>query len=166
MPTAESPDAAEKEARIFEKFLKDPLEDVRKKAVYNLGQLGRVSSIPKLIEALHDPSFHVRSRAVEVLGGFGQPHVIPHLVRALDDEHIITRTFAAKALGRIGRSIQDKPVRSKEAKALKLVGQYFHEQEQPHTVVDAFQAALNGKITTVNARLYVKQLRALKGSLK
>jgi len=106
-----------------------------------------------------------RFHAADALGNLGHPGAIPQLVEALRDEHHMVSERAAASLAKIGRSLQGKEVGG-EAQALQLVAEHFHEREDPIVVRKAYQAALKGKVTPVNARLFVKQLRALKGNVK
>ena len=139
--------------------------ELRSKPAWALGELD-VSAVPHLAKFLKDPQEAVRRKTVAALGEIGHESVVPPLAKALQDQDWHTRLAAAKALRGIGRMIQDKPVEGREAKALQMVAEHFHELEDPDVVHKAFQAALKGKVTKVNARLYVKQLRALQGSLK
>ena len=138
----------------------------REQAVWALLQIGQPASIPPLAKALQHPDSKTRGDAAWALGEIGHPAAIPSLAKALQHADGETRGYAALALNNIAHSIQGIEVRGREAKALQLVGQYFREKEHPKVVHQAFQAALKGKVTKANARLYVKQLRAVKGSLK
>ena len=140
--------------------------EVRWRAATALGKIGHESAVPHLVKALQDEYSPVREEAVEALGRIGHESAVPSLVKALKDPYLSARLKAVWALGVTGRSIQGKKVKSKEAKALQLVGAYFREKETPKTILKSFHAALEGKVTKENARLYVKQLRALEGSVK
>ena len=59
-----------------------------------------------------------------------------------------------------------KELVTREGKALLMVGKYFHEREDHKVVVEAYNAALKGLVDESNARLYVKQLRALRGKFE
>jgi len=96
--------------------------------------------------------------------------VVKHALLAALDERV--READIGFLVRVFRSVAgEKPVPteapgSTRAKALKLVAPHFTPQEDLEVVRQAISAALSGEITEKNARLYVKQLRALKGKLK
>ena len=177
-------------------LLQDSNDNVRDKVAQALGETGQESAIPHLVKLLRDPNWYMREIAVESLGLMGHKRAIPPLVKALDDEHWSvskkamrvlgkanaraipylakalknkdkgTVSLAAIALGTLGQNLQGEHIKGKEAKAIQLVGQYFHKDEEPSVILKAYEAALNGKVTEKNARLYVKQLRAVKGSLK
>jgi len=148
------------------KLLKHVNWSVRAMAAEALGELKHASAVPPLAKALQDKSHDVRTRAAQALGNIKHESAIPHLIRELQENDWFVNRHATRALGMIGRAIQGKAVGGKKAKALQLVGAYFHEYERPQVVLKAYHAALKGKITKENARLYVKQLRALKGSVK
>jgi len=139
---------------------------VREEAVKELYRVGHERAVPHLVHALRDREVHVRWYAVRSLGMVEHERVIPHLAKALRDKNDSVRLIAAEELGRIGRSIQGKEVKSAKAKTLQLVGAYFRPNEEPETIRQAYQAALEGKVTPANIRLYLKQLRALKGNVK
>jgi len=131
-----------------------------------VGRIGHPSAIPHLVKALQDPHPTVRMFAADALGEVTHVSAVPHLAKALQDEHVNVRKHAAIALGTIGHSIQGKSVRGKEARALQLVAEHFHKPEQPKIIRKALLAALEGKVTAKNVRLYIKQLHALQGSVK
>jgi len=120
--------------------------------------------IERNLIALHHPSRGIRLDAAIQLAEIRHPDAIPALARLLLRESYAHE--AAKALRKTACNLTANEVRTKEEKALQLVGQYFRENEGPNVIHKAYVAALEGKITPKNARLYVKQLRALKGSLK
>ena len=148
------------------KALQDEHALVRLGAVEALGRIGHKSAVPHLRNALQDAYKDVRWQVVEALVRIGHVSVVPHLAKALQDENDRIGGRAAEALGKIGLSIQGKRVEGKEAKALQMVAEYFHESEDPKIIHKAYLAALKGKVTAKNARLYVKQLRAMQGSVK
>ena len=148
------------------KALQDSDEAVRWEAAEALGRIGHPSAIPHLVKALQDPHPTVRMFAADALGEVTHVSAVPHLAKALQDEHVNVRKHAAIALGTIGHSIQGKSVRGKEARALQLVAEHFHKPEQPKIIRKALLAALEGKVTAKNVRLYIKQLHALQGSVK
>jgi len=150
---------------------------VRLGAATALGGIGNASAVLPLAELLQDSSATVQTSAAQALGKIGHESAIPHLVKKVQSFHPIigirphpwqmqASIDAAKALILIGRSIQEKEVKSKEGKALQLVAEHFHESEEPEIILKAYHAALAGKVTPKNARLYLKQLRAMKGKVK
>ena len=138
----------------------------RADAAAMLGQIGGAEVVPALAERLRDKHSNVRWHAAQALGNIGHVSGDVPLAKALQDEEPNVRKRAAVSLGMIGRAIQGKKVEGKEAKALQMVAEHFHEREEPAIIQKVLQAALKGKITKENARLYVKQLRALQGSVK
>jgi len=81
--------------------LKDPDEDIRRDAVWMLGNIGDERAIHPLTEALKDKDEEVRFHAARNLGKFEEP-AVPYLLGALEDpdEHI--HRYAAWILGVIG----------------------------------------------------------------
>ena len=146
--------------------LQDPVSIVRWRSADALGKNRDPSAVPHLIKALQDPESDVRGEAVWALGEIRHASAIPHLANALRDKNSRVSSAAAEALGKIGNSLQGKTVEGREAKALQLVGQYFNKPEYLGVIRKAYLAALEGKVTPENARLFVKQLRALKGNVK
>ena len=152
---------------ILLKTLRDPDETMRQEAASALGVIGQESVIPHLVKILQrDKVPNVRWSAAWALGKIGHESAIPHLVKAFQDRHESVRTNATWAFEQISRSLKGKTVKGKEAKALQLVGPHFHELEELTTMRKAYEAALEGKVTEKNARLFVKQLRAVKGKVK
>ena len=146
--------------------LNDVAEDTRQEAAAALGNIGDASAVLPLANSLMDRHSLVREYAAGSLGQIGHPSAIPPLSDALHDENEEVRGYAALALGKISRSLKGKTVEGKEAQALQLVAAHFRQNEEVETIQKAFEAALKGKVTKENARLYIKQLRAMKGSLK
>jgi HEAT repeat protein len=124
--------------------LKDSDRGVRRRAAEALGEIGHVSAVPILIEALKDGSKHVRLRAkasnsgvrqqaAKALGKIGHVSAVPALIEALKDggEHV--RSRAAEALGAIGDDTavpalivalkdSDEYVRKRATEALVKIG--------------------------------------------
>ena len=148
------------------KALDDSDWPVKAKAAEALGQIKHQRAVSRLLDALQHPRSDVRFNAAWALGEIGNVSTIPHLVKALQDEDPSVSTRAADALGKIGRSLKGKTVEGKEAKALQLVAEHFREDERTNVIRQAYQAALKGKVTAKNVRLYVKELHAMQGSLK
>jgi len=152
---------------ILLKTLQHPSEDMRQEAASALGVIGQESVIPHLVQALQrDKVPNVRWSAAWALGKIGHESAIPHLVKAFQDQNESVRTNATWAFEQIGHSLKGKTVKGKEAKALQLVGPLFHKMEELTTMRKAYEAALEGRVTEKNARLFVKELRAVKGNLK
>jgi len=150
------------------KALKDDFDlDVRLIAAGALGKIKHKTVVTPLAKVLLDNEFKVGIAAAGALGNAG-PRAIPHLVKILGPphQHFELRAATVRALRKISHALQTETARTKEAKALQLVGPYFHEDEHPQVARKAYEAALAGKITPANARLYIKQLRAVKGNLK
>jgi len=124
------------------------------------------AEVRKQVEKLKHLKWNTKMSATRALGAIGREIAVSHLARALQDMNLGVRLNVAAAFGEIGRSFQGKEVNRKEARALQLVAEHFHEREEPEVLLKAYRAALKGKVTEKNARLYVKQLRAMRGSLK
>jgi len=148
------------------KALQDSAEGVRVNVAWALGEIKHESAVPYLAKALRHPNSSVRFYAAKTLWGIGHECTIPHLAKALQDKDTNVRLLAANALVNIGRTVRGNKVESNAAKALQLVWPLFRENEEPFVIHKAYQAALKGKVTKENARLYVKQLRALTGKVK
>ena len=149
----------------------------RDNAVKALGDIGHVSAAPYLVMAIADYDPAVRRSAADALGKIGYESAVRHLAEALRDSNSAAGHWSADiygdALYRIGRAIQNKPLKDVHAKALQMAGKHLVEYESPAVVSKAFEEALKlvrGKKTVANQEkylgLYVKELRALKGRLK
>ncbi len=84
--------------------LADEHENVRARAVAELGALGDPSDLPRLVAALEDPSDAVKENAAQALGALGRPEAAAPLEAAL------------------GRPDQDEWVNLREADALVRCG--------------------------------------------
>jgi HEAT repeat protein len=71
-------------------------------AAGRLSEIGDLSAVPGLIQALQDCDFIVRMWAVHALGDMGDLRAIEPLIQRLEDEASCVRSAAAKALGRLG----------------------------------------------------------------
>jgi len=79
--------------------------DIRKCAVRALGEIGDVSALEPLIEALDDEGSGVRAAAAQALGKMGDNRAVEPLIRALSKsspEYWDLRLRAVEALGKIG----------------------------------------------------------------
>jgi len=117
-------------------------------------------------KALRHADPDTRKKVAGTMRRFGHERLVPFFIEALQHEDPYVRGNAAWALGQIGRGLQGKSVEGKEVKALQFVSQYFQADEEPRVIRKAYQAALEGKVSAANTRLYIKQLRAMQGSLK
>ena len=122
--------------------------------------------IRRLAAVLQNGDEMQRMGAAWALGKTGHESAVPLLARALKDKERDVRTDAALSLLRIGRAIQEKPVEGSEAKALQVIFPHIREGDELEVIAKALEYAFKGKITGENAKLTVKQLRALKGKLK
>jgi len=150
------------------KALKDPSYRVRAAALQAFGKHGLPQKKEEIVKFLEDPKADVRAAAVFAVHKT-QPaeEALPLLARALKkDRNAYVKEQAAGELIALGQELKGKEVHSRDAKALQLVGPHFQSRDEWRTISKAYHAALAGKITQENARLYVKQLRALKGSVK
>ena len=88
--------------------LKKPAPKARKKAVRELGHIGKAdpAAIPAVIAALKDPDAMVRSEAALALLNLGPDaaEAIPALQEATRDKNPTVREYAQKALERIQES--------------------------------------------------------------
>ncbi len=144
---------------------------VRTKAAEALGKIGDPDAIRHLIKALKDKDREVKKKVTWALGEIGKSDVILPLAEVLRDKNEDSRVkeMAAEALGKIVKKLKEVPPKEdepEEAKALRLVGKYFVENEDANVVKKAFEAAMKKEIDEKNAAIYVKELRALKGNLK
>lgn len=93
-------------ARPLAIALKDRDQDVRERAAYALGALGRAAkeTVPTLIIALKDPQATVRAAAADALGSVGKDDAaaVNALTEALDDKDWLVRFQTVRALASIG----------------------------------------------------------------
>ena len=148
--------------------LRDPLAraELRWNAAEALGEIGHEKIVPHLVKALEDSNTYVRGRAAVALGRIGHEAAIPHLIKMLEDPASSETLNAEAALVTLGQTLQKKKAGSQEAKALQLVAEHFQPKETASVVRQAYRGALAGKVTKANARLFIKQLRAVKGNVK
>jgi len=152
----------------------DPAVAVRNAAAFELGRLAHAKIIPILARALNDPVEQVRYHAIDALATVGRLNdrknrylVLPHLARALQQKPGAARRQAEQSVKQILTQNGDiLPKLAANPKPVKWVTPYFNENENPRVVRQALLAAVEGRIKPSNARLYVKQLRAMRGSLK
>jgi len=140
--------------------------DVRNEAISGLSRSRSPLAVPHLVRALRDKSETNRETAAHALGNIGDLKAVPHLVRRLKDSSDSVKARAAGALLWMAGKTEGVEVEGKSAKAFQLIAQHIGWQDSPDTIRKAYRAALEGKINEKNARLYVKQLRAMEGSLK
>ena len=151
------------------KALRNENEPARRVAAWALGEIGDVDAVPHLIKALKGKNWNVRQDAAVALGKIGHLDAVRPLIKTLEDKNEYVREDAAWALGKIGKKLKEVPPKKnepEEMRALRLVGKHFVENEKPKVVINAFEAALKKEIDENNVKLYIKQLRALKGNLK
>jgi len=146
--------------------LRDHDVKVREVTAQALAEVKSPDAISPLVQALKDEERTVRGYAALALGEIGRIEPTHQLTHQLQDRDQFAHQSAALALGKIGRAIRGQKVETEEERALQLVGKHFHEEEDAQTVHKAYLAALEGKITDKNAKLYIKQLRAVKGKVK
>ena len=150
---------------------------VRRHAVEALRSIGMANDykeanrvVPHIARALRDREAAVQAGAIESFQNLKPRKAIPHLLEVMKDKKV--GKLATGPLGEIIAHHEREGLSYPHRKAWRLVKPYFNKnrlgewEEEPQVVFNAYQAALKGKITEKNARLYVKQLRALKGSLK
>ncbi|MBK5189981.1 MAG: HEAT repeat domain-containing protein [Methanosarcinales archaeon] len=100
------------DARVVEPLmqaLKDEHWDVRRKAVWALGNMGEIAVEP-LMQALKDEHWDVRRKAAWALGNIGDVRGVEPLIHALRDEYADVREDAAWALGNIGDARSVEPL--------------------------------------------------------
>jgi len=137
------------------------------RAANQLGYIQDARAVPHLIRTLQSTrNDMVKSRAVSALGNLRNVSAVPSLTKVLLGKDEDNSGLAALALMKIWRRTKDKRVEGEEASAFHLIAPHLREVEDPKVVRKAYRAALKGKITQKNARLYIKQLRAVRGSLK
>lgn len=140
------------------KALKDENKDIRWHAVEALGEIGSENSIPHLIKALEDKEESVRNNAAEALGKIGSENSIPALIETLKDKNYNVMWRAVEALNKILAKMKNKP-KTKQGKALLMVGKHFRKNDKPNIILTAYRAALEGKINEENALNYIQQLK-------
>jgi len=123
-------------------------------------------AIPELHKLIDHPKHEIRHNVVRTLSEMKHPDAIPPLMEALEDSSEFVREQAIKGLLALGKKEKIHSPTDKRWKALQLVAPYFSQKEELYIVQNAYRAALEGKVTEKNARLYIKQLRAMKGSVK
>ncbi|MCX6767874.1 MAG: HEAT repeat domain-containing protein [Candidatus Micrarchaeota archaeon] len=134
----------------------------------------RPAGMPKNVwRRVQDLEYHdwmVRQGAADALGKIRHESAIPRLIKALEDKDRNVGKEVVQALYSTGGKLKEKKVEDLHAKALlqalKLIQPHFRENETPDVLEKALKAALDKKITEKNAKLYVKQLRALGRHLK
>jgi len=153
------------------KLLKDENTNVRKWAAASLARSGK-PAIPHLIEALKDEQSEVREQAYRSLvGQIGRP-AIPALLHEIRTKKPASTAEAAAAVARLIERCEVRGGKYPHMTEIQLVLPYFHRNrdgnvtEPSQLIARALHATLNNQVTEKNARLYVKQLRALQGSLK
>ena len=82
--------------------LDDTDNEVRTRAVLNLGVMKDSQATLSLIPLLRDKNFIVRYNTAYALGEIKDERAVPSLIAALEDEDDFVRSFAAEALGKIG----------------------------------------------------------------
>jgi len=147
-------DALKNDRRLIQELAGEALVKVGPKA------------IPELRKLIHHSKHEIRYNVASTLSKIEHPDAIPPLIEALEDSGEFIREQAIKGLLELGKKEGNQPPKDERQKALQLVCKYFREKEEPHIVQKAYRAALKGKVTEKNARLYIKQLRAMKGNLK
>ena len=80
---------------------RDPVSQVRYRAVQAIGRVGLAAGGPALAEALSDPEPDVRAVAAFGLGLLGGPSAAELLIAALEDPSPLVQARAAHALGRL-----------------------------------------------------------------
>jgi len=151
-------------------LLKDLKENENTLTLEALGQIagrtGNLKLLPVFTERLSSESRSTRFMAADTLAKIKHPSAIPHLAALLNDRFEDVRIVAGKALVKIGEELEGKKAEGKAAEALQLVGKHFRPNDGPRVIRKAYHAAYKRKIVPENARLYVKQLRAMEGRLK
>ena len=117
--------------------LADESEEVRRTAVYAIGQIGNSSVVPALIMALLDKNEEVRQRVAFALGEIGDSSAVPALIIVLADTSEIVRSTTVFALHRICVPTEGqitKPISSpdtpqvNEATISELISALYHEK--------------------------------------
>ena len=143
---------------------------LRRMAVAALARMKHPDVINQLAWSLHiDKDSDVRWYAFEGLARFEEKTpawAVKHLIPMLGHSNDTTRKAAVKLLVKIAQNNKDKPLPRSKGKALMLVGPHLREEDNPVIVFAAIQQARAGNVVPKNARLYVKQLRAMEGKLK
>ncbi|HEY9070526.1 MAG TPA: HEAT repeat domain-containing protein, partial [Candidatus Ozemobacteraceae bacterium] len=83
-------------------LLESKANEVRRQAIYVLGQIGRPEDAEIVTPHLKDEHWPARIAAAETLGVLGSPFAVEPLLDALEDDDEDLALAACKALGRIG----------------------------------------------------------------
>jgi len=151
---------------IVQKIRKTEHPEVRAIAVRALGSFHYPRIVRILNRVLKDPDTDIRWSAIQALSRIRGGPALPGLAQALGDKEKKVREDAAIALFHIVETPTTDEKGHEIRKTLLLVHPHLHEKEDWGVVRQAYLAAIKGTVTKNNARLYVKQLRAVKGKLK
>ena len=170
---------------LAERIREDSDHDVIRNAAHALGEIGHASAIKPLTEAVtgyFDPG--ITQAAFFSMGQIGDSQALPLLLQRMSrnmkppedvsrawtyDPNV--RNAAAEAVYKILEKARErrpggKSLRDENVKKLLPVHEHVREEDDSELKAHAYQAALEGKVTEKNARLYLKQLRALEGKVK
>jgi hypothetical protein len=98
---AEADKSSDRVAAALSEALRDSDGEVRKHAVFSLGQIGKETTAPALAGALADQDAEVRAQAAFALGQIRSEKSVSALAEALRDPDAEVRQQAAFALGQI-----------------------------------------------------------------
>ena len=151
---------------IIKRIRKTENREVRTVAIRALGSFPHPRIIRLLNRPLRDKEKDIRWGACTALARIGGPAVLPGLTRALEDKENKVWTEAATSVYTVNKNLKGNEPKDEKARALFLVHPHLRENDEPDVMRNAYLAALNGEVDKGNARLFVKQLRAVKGKLK
>jgi HEAT repeat protein len=140
----------------------DKNKDIRRNAVYVLGQLKREDAIQVLIHAFRDEDPAVKAEAVAALANIGQPAIEP-LKYVLRDKDMVVRRHATTALAQIADPNSIKPwidaLRDDDPKV---------QETAAMTLVKAGPAAMDPLIAALNDndRYFRKSVTRVLGEMK
>ena len=123
-------------------------------------------AVPLLLGMVNDDSWEIRRNAIASLGQHRDLRALPALTKALEDPQSLVGETAASFTYWVIRNLGKKEQENKIVNALSLVHSHLRAEDDAKIMRKAYLAALKGKVTKENARLFVKQLRAVKGNVK
>ena len=163
---------------LVKTMLNDSDSRVAETAARSLGMIGHQSSLKPLTKAVAtDYSPQVKASACWALGELRDPAVIPLLIWRVKERPEVAgkrtglwypdvRDAAAEALYKIVEKGKTRNRVDENVKKLLLVHGHVRPRDPPQVKAHAYLDAFENRVSEKNARLYLKQLRALEGSLK
>jgi len=150
----------------LKKALEDKEKLVRHYTVYALNRIGGPEALRLTATALADKEEMVYVAAQNFLEKAPGSKALPALAEMFGHEGWQTRKQAVELMEKIMEKLKKRRLSDRNTRAYRLVQQHLRPDDEPDLKLRAIRAAIQGKVNEKNARLYVKELRALEGSLK